>query len=64
MMTLVCDLVFCIGQVALYAWANAYLQTTYAGAYEVLLFQKEQEEEEARRQAAQTFTPWDLPPCP
>ena len=64
MMTLVCDLVFCIGQVALYAWANAYLQTTYAAAYEVLLFQKEQEEEEARRQAAQTFTPWDLPPCP
>lgn len=62
MMTLICDLVYCAGQVVLYTWANGYLQTTYAAAYEVLLYQKEQQEEEARRQAAQTFTPWDLPP--
>ena len=63
-MTLVCDLLYCAGQVALYTWANGYLQTTYAAAYEVLLYQKAQEEAEARSMAAQTFTPWDLPPRP
>ena len=64
LMQLLFDLVFCIGQVALYTWANAYVQTTYAAAYEVLLVQKRQQEQETQRQTAQTQTPWGLPQPP
>jgi len=58
-----CSVGYAVGQVVLYAWANAQIQTTYAAAYEALLEQERQKEAQ-RLAAAAAITPWNIPPQP
>lgn len=59
-----CNVAYCAGQIALYSWANARIQTTYAAAYEALLEQEREREAQRQAAAAAVVTPWDLPPLP
>lgn len=57
-----CNITCCVGQIALYSWANARIQTTYAAAYEALMEQEREREAQRLAAAAAIVTPWDLPP--
>lgn len=61
---ILCGVGYAIGQVALYSWANAYLQTTYAAFYEALREKLREEEAQRLAAAAAVVTPWDVPPQP